>query len=99
MRRILLTVAACALGLTLTSTVEAHPPRHAPAHVYYRDHGVRFSGGYYFAGRNHHHWSYKVWDARCRCYHYYDPVPTLPQEGQEYWRAFARATNGRQEGA
>ena len=50
MRRILLTVSACALGLTLTSTVEAHPPRHAPAHVYYRDHGVRFSGGYYFAG-------------------------------------------------
>jgi len=73
MRRILLTVAACALGLTMTSTAEAHPPRHAPAHVYYRDHGVRFSGGYYFVGRQHHHWSYKVWDARCHCYHYYDP--------------------------
>jgi hypothetical protein len=73
MRRILLTVAACALGLTLTSTVEAHPPRHARAHVYYRDHGVRFSGGYYFVGRHHHHWAYKVWDARCNCYHYWDP--------------------------
>ena len=40
MRRILLTVAACALGLTMTSAVEAHPPRPTRTHVYYRDHGA-----------------------------------------------------------
>jgi len=86
MRRILLTVAACALGLTMTTnTAEAHPPRHSHPTVYYRDHavrypgvyyrdhGIRFTGGYYYVGRNHHHWAYKVWDARCCCYHYYDP--------------------------
>ncbi len=74
MRRILLTVAACALGLTMTtSTAEAHPPRHAPVRIYYHDHGVRFNGGYYYVGRNHHHWSYKVWDAGCHRDNYYDP--------------------------
>jgi hypothetical protein len=86
MRRILLTVAACALGLTMTtSTAEAHPPRYGHPTVYYRthgahypggyyrDHGVRFTGGYYYTGRNHHHWSYKVWDDGCHRYQYYDP--------------------------
>jgi hypothetical protein len=28
----------------------------APA-VYYRTHGIRFPGGYYYSGFNHHHWS------------------------------------------
>ncbi|MGZ4316694.1 MAG: KamA family radical SAM protein [Gaiellaceae bacterium] len=32
-------------------------------------------------------------------YHYFDPVPTLPPEGQEYWRTFAAASTRRNGGA
>ena len=29
-------------------------------------------------------------EALTRRYHYYDPIPTLPEEGQEWWRAKVR---------
>jgi hypothetical protein len=45
---------------------------------------VRFRGGYYFPGRAHYHFSYRVWspvyrryhyfDPYLRCYYYYDPI-------------------------
>jgi hypothetical protein len=39
---------------------------------YYVTHGIAFRGGYYFAGRDHHHWAYRTWDATYRCYQFYD---------------------------
>jgi hypothetical protein len=77
MRRVLLGLAACALGLALSGSAEAHgghrapAPHHGPA--YHHGHGVRFGGGYYYPGRNHPHWSYRVWDTRYHRYNYYDP--------------------------
>lgn len=41
--------------------------------AYYRTHGARFSGGYYYGGRAHHHWGHRVWMPSARCYHYWDP--------------------------
>ena len=40
---------------------------------YYRDHGTHYNGGYYFAGRHHDHWGYRVWDSRYNRYHYWEP--------------------------
>jgi hypothetical protein len=40
---------------------------------YYMAHGARFSGGYYYPGRHHAHWAFRVWDPGCGRYHYYDP--------------------------
>jgi hypothetical protein len=77
MRRMLLGVAACALGLALAGSAEAHGAPWAPAPyagpAYNRVHGVRFSGGYYYPGRRHPHWAYRAWDARHHRYNYYDP--------------------------
>ncbi|MGL4550001.1 MAG: hypothetical protein ACRC33_02340 [Gemmataceae bacterium] len=44
-----------------------------PDRPYYHTHGVRFSGGYYYGGRDHSHWGHRHWDAGFRRYHYYDP--------------------------
>jgi hypothetical protein len=43
------------------------------AKPYYQTHGVKYSGGYYFAGRYHNHWAHRVWDAHYGRYHYYEP--------------------------
>ena len=32
------------------------------------------SGGYYYRGQDHHHWQFRVWDARYHRYHYWDPT-------------------------
>ena len=46
-------------------------PVHRP---YYAVHGRHHHrGGYFYAGRSHAHWSHRVWDARFRRYHYFDP--------------------------
>jgi hypothetical protein len=72
MNRIALALAAGLLGLGLTAgTAAAHGPYPGPA--YHVNGAVRFSGGYYYAGHDHHHWSRRVWDAGCHRYHYYDP--------------------------
>jgi hypothetical protein len=39
----------------------------------YRSHGVRFAGGYYYAGRNHHHWGETVWSPVYNRTIYWDP--------------------------
>jgi hypothetical protein len=73
MRRVLLALAGCALGLGLTAgTASAHGYHGRPA-AYYHRHGVAFRGGYCYRGYNHHHWAYRVWDGpHCR-WQYYDP--------------------------
>jgi hypothetical protein len=42
-------------------------------HAYYREHGVHFSGGWYFRGRDHHHWERRVWNQRCHRWEYWEP--------------------------
>jgi hypothetical protein len=72
--------AALALGLTLTGTVSAAPIAHYEHHFtghhleapYYRIHGHPYDHGYYFPGRDHHHWAYRVWDSRWNRYQYWD---------------------------
>jgi hypothetical protein len=79
MRNVLLSMAAGVVGLALAGTANAQPVvvgGHPPAvgvRAYYRDHGVRFSGGYYYVGRDDHHWTRRVWDPVHHRYHYYDP--------------------------
>jgi hypothetical protein len=80
MNRIALGLAAAVLGLGLsagTASAHGHPARvgaHAGAHVhYYEHHATRFSGGWCYAGHDHHHWSRCVWDSAHRRYQYYDP--------------------------
>src|SRR5262249_30870595 len=53
-------------GVVVKTTVVTNRP-------YYQTHAVRFSGGYCFAGHNHHHWGHRVWDADRRCYVYWEP--------------------------
>jgi hypothetical protein len=77
MRKLFLTVAAGVLGLALTGTAEARPGhehfRPTRERAYHGEHGVRFKGGYYYAGREHHHWTRTVWDAPHHRYIYWDP--------------------------
>jgi hypothetical protein len=39
---------------------------------YYVEFGRRFSGGWYFEGRNDDHFAYRMWDDGRGRYHYYD---------------------------
>jgi hypothetical protein len=80
MRKIFLGLATGVLGLVLTGPADAHSghDRHGHGHghrvgAYYRSHGVRFRGGYYYKGREHHHWARRVWSPECHRYHYWDP--------------------------
>jgi hypothetical protein len=89
MQRMLLGVASCALGLALTGgPLQAHPHGHGSGGVvvsgaYYQTHGHRFSGGYYYRGRHHTHWSGRVWSSTCNRWHYYDPYLNC----YYYWHA------------
>src|SRR5262245_52367533 len=40
---------------------------------YHLKNGVRFKGGFYFSGRNHFHFSHRVWSPTFRRFHYFDP--------------------------
>ncbi|HYT92653.1 MAG TPA: hypothetical protein VEL76_28310 [Gemmataceae bacterium] len=79
MRKIYLSIAAVVLGLGLTGAAANAAAPHRPGTVvvrggpgYYRDHSVRFNGGYYYRGRDHHHWARRVWDPAHRRYQYWD---------------------------
>jgi hypothetical protein len=67
-KKIVLALAVGVAGLALASPAEAHPAR-----PYYRTHGVRFAGGYYYRGFDHHHWGHRVWSPVYRRYQYWDP--------------------------
>jgi len=78
MRRIVIGLAASALGIVaLTGTADASPRgghgRAAHGHASYHGNGHRFSGGYYYRGRDQHHWTRTVWDPVCHRYQYWDP--------------------------
>jgi hypothetical protein len=79
MKKILFAASALVLGLTLTGSANAADHHHGGpgrGHVvapYFHEHGVRFGGGYYYRGRDHHHWERCVWDAHYCRYQYYDP--------------------------
>jgi hypothetical protein len=40
---------------------------------YFKSHGVHFKYGYYYKGRDHHHWRYCYWSPSWGCYFYLDP--------------------------
>jgi hypothetical protein len=87
MKKIFLTLGAAILGLTLPGSADAHSghaghERHREA-VHYRGHGVRFSGGYYYPGHVHHHWTRIVWDGPHHRYIYWDPYLSV----YFYWYA------------
>jgi hypothetical protein len=79
MRRALLALAACALGLSLTAGAASAGGYGGGDTGYYHGRpggwyrGVAFGGGYYYPGRDHYHWDHRVWDSRRGRYHYYDP--------------------------
>src|SRR4051794_7094896 len=88
MRRLLLGVAGCALGLVMTGAAGAHDypgprpgpygghrPRPYPSRgtAYYADYGVRFGGGYYYPRGHHPRWEGRYWDTRYGRYEYWDP--------------------------
>jgi hypothetical protein len=74
---------ACLVGLGMAGEANAAPvfrktttvvkTFHDRGPLYYRDHGVKYSGGYYFAGRDHDHWGHRVWDARHHRWQYWEP--------------------------
>jgi hypothetical protein len=79
MRKLLIAVAAGVVGLALTgSAAQAREPAHHRGQehghrAYYMKHGHRFSGGYFYVGREHPRWSGQVWDSvHCR-YQFFDP--------------------------
>lgn len=79
MRSLLTGLAAAVTCFALTGSAPAHerePHSHRPrgdARLYHRDRGVRFDHGYYYRGRDHHHWSARIWSPTYRRYHYWDP--------------------------
>ena len=79
LKKVLFGLAIGAAGLCLASTAQAGAPAVVkkvaahPGRPYYRTHGVRFSGGYYYRGHDHHHWGQRVWSPVYRRYHYWDP--------------------------
>ncbi len=85
MRRFLLSVVAVGLSLALAATAEAGPKggskgsskgvsnshQSGGSHNYHVTNGNKLkSGGFYYKGKDHHHWSYQCWDKRygCNCY-------------------------------
>ena len=77
MKKILLPACALLLGFAFVGSATAADHHHGSAHVQVHgsahvDHGVRFSGGYYYRGQDHNHWERRVWDAHYGRYQYYD---------------------------
>ena len=78
MRRMLLGLGALALTLTVASGAQAAERRHEVVRHeehrggYHEEHAVRFSGGYYYRGFDHHHWERQVWNARLNRWEYFD---------------------------
>jgi len=65
---------ACVLGLGMASEAQAGVVvKKTVSRTYYREHDVRYNGGYYFRGREHYHWGYRVWNERYHRYHYWEP--------------------------
>ena len=85
MKKTLIAVAAavaCVIGLGVANEAKAGVVvrasvgkhyGHDRGPSYYRDHGVHYSGGYYFRGRNHDHWGHRVWDSHYHRYNYWEP--------------------------
>jgi hypothetical protein len=46
--------------------------QHSGHNVYYKSHGTKLGHGYYYKGKDHHHWKYRTWFPRYHCYCYWD---------------------------
>jgi hypothetical protein len=81
MRRFLLSAAVVGLSLALGGTAKAGDRGHShgsfkgsfSSSSYHVKFGTKFSGGYYYKGRDHNHWSRRSWDDRYGCYRFYCP--------------------------
>jgi hypothetical protein len=80
MKRFILSVAAVAMSLALVGAADAAPKgssrggtMHSGSRSYHEEHGTKFKGGYFYKGRDHHHWTYRYWWGRYGCYTYYCP--------------------------
>ena len=76
MRRFILSVAAVAVVLALAATAEAGQKGGAPkggSRSYHEEHGTKFKDGYFYKGKDHHHWTYRYWWGKYGCYTYYCP--------------------------
>jgi hypothetical protein len=76
MKRFLMSVALSATLLTsLASANPAEKGEYRPerSSTYHERHGKPFSGGYYYAGREHKHWKSCYFDKRYGCYAYLCP--------------------------
>jgi hypothetical protein len=49
--------------------------------AYHLTHGTKFSKGYYYRGRNHHHWSHRRYWSKYHCNTYFCPST----RGWYYW--------------
>jgi hypothetical protein len=76
MKRFLMSVALSAMFLTSLNTTKAAEKgnsRPERSSAYHERHGKPFSGGYYYAGREHNHWTSCYFDKRHGCYAYLCP--------------------------
>jgi hypothetical protein len=76
MKSFLSSMAAIALtaGAVLAVPNKGTSVSHSPTSGgYHLTHGKQFSGGYYYPGRDHHHWSYWGYSSRYRCTCYWCP--------------------------
>jgi hypothetical protein len=73
MTRYLLSIAALALGLALTSPSTADASWCSQGyHGYYGGYHYRH-GHVYYPGRYHYHWGHRYWQSRYGCYTYWCP--------------------------
>ena len=54
------------------SMSRSHESHNSHRNSYYKNHGKKFSHGYFYHGRDHRHWSYRGWSKRYGCYCYWD---------------------------
>jgi hypothetical protein len=78
MRRFLLSAAALVIGLALVGSAEAAPKSGSEGNShgsrsYRMTQGTKFKGGYFYKGKDHHHWTYRYWWHKYGCYTYYCP--------------------------
>lgn len=77
MKKFLLGACALVLGLAYTGTAMANSHRggdhgHGIVVGHRGEHGIRFEGGHFYRGFDHH-WERRVWDAHFGRYQYWDP--------------------------
>jgi hypothetical protein len=63
-------IAGAVLAAPNKGTVSSHG---SASGAYHMTHGTQFSGGYFYSGRDHNHWTYWGYSQRYRCTCYWCP--------------------------